>query len=106
MGIGDVRRARDNAGAATRAGVAQEREASAVDLHSVGKWVALAGVFLVVIGGILWLAGKWGLPLGRLPGDVNVEGERFSFHFPVVTCIVLSIVLTIVINLVMRFFGK
>jgi hypothetical protein len=43
------------------------------------------------------------LPLGRLPGDVRIRGEGWSFYFPVVTCIVISIVLTVLLNLVFWF---
>ncbi|MUI11224.1 DUF2905 family protein [Massilia dura] len=51
---------------------------------------------LIVLGAVLLAAGlAWPwlrrLPLGRLPGDVHVVREGFSFHFPIVTCIVVSI---------------
>ena len=72
----------------------------------IGKWLLVTGLALAAVGALVWLAGATGLPLGRLPGDVNVERDRFSFHVPIVTCIVLSILLTIVINLLLRFFGK
>ncbi|HPO16036.1 MAG TPA: DUF2905 domain-containing protein [Candidatus Hydrogenedentes bacterium] len=73
---------------------------------SIGKWLVWAGLALVVLGGILWFAGKIGLPLGRLPGDLHWKGERGSFHFPIVTCIIGSILLTILVNLALRFWGK
>ncbi|WP_371825653.1 DUF2905 domain-containing protein [Achromobacter sp. GbtcB20] len=37
------------------------------------------------------------LPFGRLPGDIHVVREGFSFHFPIVTCIVVSIVITLIL---------
>ena len=40
--------------------------------------------------------------LGRLPGDVHVERDHFSFHFPIVTCLVVSAVLTLLLNLFFR----
>ncbi|QBE61625.1 DUF2905 domain-containing protein [Pseudoduganella lutea] len=57
---------------------------------------------LIILGVILLLAGlAWPwlskLPLGRLPGDVNVVREGFSFHFPIVTCIVVSIVVSFLV---------
>jgi len=57
---------------------------------------------LIILGAILLLAGiAWPwlrrLPLGRLPGDVHVVREGFSFHFPIVTCIVVSIVVSLLI---------
>ena len=57
---------------------------------------------LIVIGLVLLLAGfAWPwlskLPFGRLPGDFSVERENFSFHFPLVTSIVVSIVISVLI---------
>jgi hypothetical protein len=77
-----------------------------MDISTIGKWVVLAGLGMVFVGGLVWLLGKSGLPLGNLPGDVSIQRERFSFYFPIVTCIVLSIVLTLLINLILRFLGK
>jgi hypothetical protein len=44
------------------------------------------------------------LGLGRLPGDISVEGERYALHFPLVTCLILSAALSGVLWLVRRFF--
>ena len=77
-----------------------------MDLSSFGKWIILFGLAIVVVGLVIWLAGKVGLPFGSLPGDIRVERPGFSFSFPVVTCIVISIVLTVLLNLIMWFFRK
>jgi len=77
-----------------------------MESENIGKWLVAAGVLLAAAGGAVWLAGKAGIPLGRLPGDIHVEGERTSFHFPVVTFILISLVLTLVVNAVIRFFQK
>lgn len=37
------------------------------------------------------------LPLGRLPGDIHIVREGFSFHFPIVTCIVISVLVSLLI---------
>ncbi len=66
----------------------------------------LAGVILFLVGGVLLLAGKFGLPLGRLPGDIRIEGENGSFYFPLATSILISVVLTILINVIGRFLRK
>lgn len=68
---------------------------------SLGKTLMIFGAVLLVVGAVLHFGGKipW---LGRLPGDIHVEKENFSFYFPVVTSILLSIVLTVVINLFTR----
>lgn len=60
------------------------------------------GAVLIVVGALLWLAARFNLPLGRLPGDINVQGRGWSFGFPLVTCIILSILLTLVLNLFFR----
>ena len=77
-----------------------------MDMSHIGKWIVLAGIGLVIAGGLIWLAGRWGVPLGRLPGDIHVERERFSFHFPLGTCIVLSVLVTLVINLIIRLMNR
>ena len=56
----------------------------------------IAIVAIILLAGLLW---PWlsKLGLGRLPGDIRVEGENSFFYFPIVTCIVISIVLSIVL---------
>lgn len=76
------------------------------DLTAIGKWVMLVGIGIVALGAALWLAGKFNLPLGQLPGDVRVEGDGFSFYFPIVSSIVASVVLTIILNLLARWFNR
>ena len=74
------------------------------DLSSIARWIVLAGLSLVAIGGLLWLAGRIGLPLGKLPGDIRIEQGNFSCFIPLATSIILSIALTILLNLIVRFF--
>ena len=69
----------------------------------IGKWILIFGVVLIVVGAVVWLVESLGLPLGRLPGDVRVRGEGWSFSFPIVTCILVSVVLTVLINLFLCF---
>ena len=62
---------------------------------------------LIVLGLVLVAAGlAWPwlkkLPLGRLPGDIHVVREGFSFHFPIVTCLVVSGIVTLVLWLLRR----
>lgn len=70
------------------------------------KFLVLAGLVLVAAGLLWWLAGPRGFGwIGRLPGDIRIEGARGSFHFPVVTCLVISVALTVLVPLIRRFFG-
>jgi hypothetical protein len=71
-------------------------------MESMAKFIIGAGVVLVLVGGVILLLGRLGINLGNLPGDIHVDGERSSFHFPVVTCIVVSVVLTLLLNVLSR----
>ena len=70
-------------------------------MPELGKALIYIGILLLVIGVIFTFAGK--LPwLGRLPGDVVIERDGFSFYFPIVTCILISVI----ISLVLYFFRR
>lgn len=64
---------------------------------SPASWFIIGGAVLIVIGLLLWV----GLPLGKLPGDIHVEGQNSSFYFPIVTSIAVSIALTIILNIIL-----
>ena len=68
----------------------------------MGRMLVVLGVGLVVIGGIVMLLGRTGLPLGRLPGDIIHRGKNTTFYFPLASSILISVVLTIVLFLVGR----
>ena len=70
-------------------------------MHDLGKTLVLLGVVLVIVGALLWKTGGLG-PFGKLPGDISMKGEHFSFYFPIVTCIVISILLTVLARLFRR----
>ena len=75
-------------------------------MENIARYLMIGGILLFLIGGGVFLAAKFGIPLGRLPGDIHIEGKNGSFYFPIVTSIVLSIVLTIVLNIIIRLFRK
>ena len=75
-------------------------------MESIARYLVIAGVILILLGGGFYLASRFGLPLGRLPGDIRIEGRNGSFYFPIVTSIVLSLLLTIVLNIIVRLFRK
>ena len=77
-----------------------------MDLSALGKIIIALGVTLVVIGGLVWVLGRTGLPLGNLPGDIRIEGEKVSCYAPIVTMIILSVVLTVVLNIVIRLLNR
>jgi hypothetical protein len=64
-------------------------------LATLGKLLLGVAAVLAVVGGLLLVADRFpGLRIGRLPGDVAVERERFRLYFPITTSILLSVVLT------------
>ncbi|MCC7362470.1 MAG: DUF2905 domain-containing protein [Anaerolineales bacterium] len=76
------------------------------DAGTLGKWIVVLGLGLVALGGLVWVVGRLGLPLGRLPGDINIRGDNFSLYFPCATAIIASIVLTVLLNLAARFLRR
>ena len=75
-------------------------------MNDLAKWLMIIGVIIILIGALVWLGSKIGIPFGQLPGDIHVTGENSSFYFPIVTSIVVSIILTIIINIALIFFRK
>jgi Protein of unknown function (DUF2905) len=70
-------------------------------MDGIGKLLVLAGIVLVALGLLFQLGGR--LPwLGRLPGDIFVQREHFSFYFPITTSILVSVVLTVLFWLLRR----
>ena len=64
-------------------------------MQGMGKTVLFIGVVLVGVGVLLMLSPKIPL-LGRLPGDIHVEKDNFSFYFPITTCIIVSAILSLI----------
>ena len=70
-------------------------------MNELGKVLVVIGIVIVVIGLLLWsgVGRNW---LGKLPGDIHYTKGNFSFHFPIVTCLLISAVLTFVLWLFRR----
>ena len=78
-------------------------------MRELGRLILGLGLVMVILGGILLLAGNlsgkvpW---LGRLPGDVYVEREHWKFYAPLGTSLLISVVASIVISLLFALFGR
>jgi len=73
--------------------------------HSVAKILIGFGVLLILVGASLFLFGK--IPfLGKLPGDIHIQKNNFEFHFPLVTCLVVSILLSTLLSAFFLWFKK
>lgn len=70
-------------------------------MNDLGKFLVIAGLLIAAVGVLLWsgIGRGW---LGRLPGDINYSKGDFSFHFPIVTCLIVSVVLTLLLWLFRR----
>jgi len=67
-------------------------------MPTTGKMLIVVGAILIIVGLGFVLADK--IPyLGRLPGDIYVKKERFSFYFPITTSIIISIILTLLFTI-------
>jgi len=75
------------------------------DLSSLGKLVVMAGAALLVLGGLIWLAGR--IPaLGHLPGDIRLQRGNVSCFFPLTTMIIVSVLLTVILNILLCLWRK
>ena len=65
-------------------------------MSSLGKSLIVIGIVIALIGVLLSLAGRipW---LGRLPGDIYVKRENFTFYFPLATSIIISLLLSFIL---------
>ncbi len=70
-------------------------------LQALGRLLLVVGVFCVVLGIVLLLAGR--IPyLGRLPGDIVYQRGNFTLYIPLMTMLLLSLLLTLILNLLFR----
>jgi hypothetical protein len=77
-----------------------------MQMENIARFLVIGGIVLILIGGGVYLAAKFGIPFGRLPGDIRIEGKNSVFYFPLASSILVSVILTIVINLIARFLRK
>lgn len=66
----------------------------------------LAGIGLIIIGGLVYVAARIGLPLGRLPGDIRIVRENVAIIMPCASMLLISLVLTLILNIVIRVINR
>lgn len=67
----------------------------------IGKFLIVLGLVLVAVGLLVMLSGRIGW-LGRLPGDIVIKRDNFTFYFPLATSILISIILSLLFWLFRR----
>lgn len=65
-------------------------------MPSIGKILIVVGIVLIVCGVIIYYNI---FNLGKLPGDIIIKKNNFTFYFPIVTCIIISIILTLIFSI-------
>lgn len=70
-------------------------------LEGFGKTLIYIGIVLIIVGIVFSASGKipW---LGNLPGDIYIQRGRFTFYFPLATCLLISVIITLVLYLMRR----
>ena len=74
-------------------------------MERYGKLIVLAGIVIVVIGIIVWLAGdklRW---IGRLPGDIRIERDNVHVYIPITTMLLASILLSLIFWVIRKLGG-
>ncbi len=66
----------------------------------VGGWALVAIGLMITAVGLIWALAPQVLRLGRLPGDIVIEGKNGRFSFDVMTCVVISILLSLILWIV------
>ena len=67
-----------------------------------GRMLIVAGVILVAVGLVASYGGRLPIHLGRLPGDIRIEGKNSAFYFPLTTCLLLSAIISLVLWILRR----
>lgn len=70
-------------------------------MAELGKFLIIAGGLLVCVGAVFLLGGQFPW-VGRLPGDIVIQRENFSFYFPLVTSILVSVVVSLLFAFLRR----
>ncbi len=75
-------------------------------LPNLGKIFLVLGAIFLLLGGLFYLGTRLNIPLGKLPGDIVIQGKNLTCIIPLATSIVLSIMLSILLTLFSRFVGR
>lgn len=71
-------------------------------MEAMGKLLVGIGIFLFLLGIAFIVFPKLNIAFPRLPGDIIIKRENYSFYFPLASCILISVVLSIILNIISR----
>ncbi|HIE36466.1 MAG TPA: DUF2905 domain-containing protein [Candidatus Omnitrophica bacterium] len=62
----------------------------------IGKFLIFVGLFITFLGTVFVIFPRIKIPfLGRLPGDILIQKNNFTFYFPIASCLLISLVLSL-----------
>jgi len=73
-----------------------------METASIGKILIVIGLAAILIGFFITFGGKF-IPFGRLPGDIRIERENFSFYFPLGSCLLTSAFFSLILWIFSKF---
>ena len=73
-------------------------------MNDLARYIIMAGVMLIIVGGIIYVLGDKTSWFGNLFGDMKYEGKKVKVYAPFASMIIVSVVLTVIANIIIRFF--
>ncbi len=77
-----------------------------MELSLAARILAVFGLVLLLIAGLLYLLDRLDIPLGKLPGDIQIKWGKLTCAIPIISSLLISVVVTVIINLVYYFLNK
>lgn len=71
-------------------------------MAGLGKMLVFAGIVVVIIGLVTWLAGDKLSWFGNLPGDIRIQKKNVTFYFPLVSMILISAAISLFLWIIRR----
>ena len=64
-------------------------------MEGMGKSLIVIGLLLIVIGVAIAFGPR--IPfIGKLPGDIYIKKDNFTFYFPLGTSLLISVIITFI----------
>ena len=72
-------------------------------MQTIGKFLIIVGICIILIGTFFIVFSRLKIPfLGKLPGDILIKRENFTFYFPLTTSILISVLLSVIVYFFFR----
>jgi hypothetical protein len=70
-------------------------------MQEIGRGLIYLGVVLILVGGVILFLAKVKY-FGKLPGDIYIKRENFTFYFPIVTCLIISLIISLILYFIKK----